>query len=133
MTNNKNKILQWKLAIKKSMRSYQSRRETFLKNMRTLNSHHKRALVAGVTPQMQPYDLELLFVQCGICGRPVIWEEGRITTLLLSMGIDPLELDAYCMIMTHGCTFCRPGQEHFFTILRFSKDDAHFIPHEGHA
>ena len=52
------------------------------------------------------YDPELLYVECGRCGAPVLWEPGRATRLLEQAGIDPLELDASCLLITNACPMC---------------------------
>lgn len=52
------------------------------------------------------YDPELLYVECGRCGAPVLWEPGRATRLLDQAGIDPLELDASCLLVTNACPMC---------------------------
>lgn len=52
------------------------------------------------------YDPELLYVECGRCGAPVLWEPGRATRLLEEAGIDPLELDAACLLVTNACPMC---------------------------
>lgn len=52
------------------------------------------------------YDPELLYVECGRCGAPVLWEPGRATRLLDEAGIDPLELDAACLLVTNACPMC---------------------------
>lgn len=52
------------------------------------------------------YDPELLYVECGRCGAPVLWEPGRATRLLDEAGIDPLELDASCLLVTNACPLC---------------------------
>lgn len=52
------------------------------------------------------YDPELLYVECGRCGSPILWEPGRATRLLDEAGIDPLELDASCLLVTNACPLC---------------------------
>ena len=52
------------------------------------------------------YDPELLYVECGRCGAPILWEPGRATRLLDEAGIDPLELDASCLLVTNACPMC---------------------------
>ena len=58
------------------------------------------------------YDPELLYVECGRCGAPVIWEPGRATQIMEQAGIDPLELDPSCLLVTDGCPFCG-GKGHY--------------------
>ena len=65
------------------------------------------------------YDPELMIVECVRCGRPVLWESGRSTAVLAGVGVDPLELDAHCLLLTDGCPFCRPRQEEGFSVQVF--------------
>jgi hypothetical protein len=58
------------------------------------------------------YDPELLYVECGRCGSPVMWEKGKASQILGLAGIDPLELDASCMLVTDGCPMCG-GKGHY--------------------
>ena len=62
------------------------------------------------------YDPELLYVECHVCGKPVLWEPGRTTELLLEAGVDMRTLDERCLILSHGCPACRPHEEHGFTL-----------------
>ena len=62
------------------------------------------------------YDPELLYVECHACGKPVLWEPGRTTELLLEAGVDITALDERCLILSEGCPFCRPGEERGFTL-----------------
>ena len=55
------------------------------------------------------YDPELLYVECQVCGKPVLWEEGKTTELLLAAGVDLSKLDDRCMIISEGCPACTPG------------------------
>lgn len=64
-------------------------------------------------PLFRPFDPEMLFVECGRCGAPVLWEPGKTTRLLDEAGIDPLELDASCVLVTSGCPMCSAGQGPF--------------------
>jgi hypothetical protein len=63
-----------------------------------------------------PYDPELLYVECRACGKPVLWEPGRTTQLLLAAGVDVSRLDERCLILSEGCPACRPHEEHGFTL-----------------
>ena len=65
------------------------------------------------------YDPELMIVECARCGRPVLWESGRSTAVLAGAGIDPLELDAHCLLLTDGCPHCRPRQKGGFSVQVF--------------
>lgn len=57
------------------------------------------------------YDPELLYVECQNCGKPVLWEFGRTTELLLAAGVDLSKLDDRCMIISEGCPACSPIEE----------------------
>lgn len=52
------------------------------------------------------YDPELLYVECRVCGKPVIWEKGKTTELLFAAGVDLADLDERCMIISEGCPAC---------------------------
>lgn len=80
------------------------------------------------------YDPELLYVECGRCGAPVLWEPGRATTLLEHAGVDPVELDASCMLMTDACPACGGSMDEFTVrIFRISdKPGSSFPPLIGH-
>lgn len=54
------------------------------------------------------FDPELLYVECRVCGKPVVWEAGKTTTLLTAAGVDFTLLDAHCLILSDGCPTCRP-------------------------
>ena len=70
-------------------------------------------------PTARGYDPELMIVECAHCGRPVLWEPGRSTEVLAGVGIDPLELDAHCLLLTDGCPHCRPRQKGGFNVQVF--------------
>ena len=63
-----------------------------------------------------PYDPELLYVECQTCGKPVLWERGKTTELLLAAGVDVSKLDERCMIVSEGCPSCSPGISEGFTL-----------------
>ena len=69
------------------------------------------------------YDPELLYVECARCGAPVLWEKGRATILLEHAAIDPLELDASCILVTDGCPACGRKREYSVQIFRISASD----------
>lgn len=80
------------------------------------------------------YDPELVYVECGRCGSPVVWEHGKATTLLETAGIDPLELDSSCILLTDGCPACSSSQEYHVRIFRIGNDALLGLPHSpGHA
>ncbi|MDO5537808.1 MAG: hypothetical protein Q4F72_09815 [Desulfovibrionaceae bacterium] len=79
-------------------------------------------------PMHRGYDPEMLYVECSRCGSPVLWEPGRATALVRSAGIDPLELDATCMLVTDGCPVCS-GQGHYTVqMYRLSGTPSHLRP-----
>lgn len=79
-------------------------------------------------------DPELLYVECGHCGAPVIWEPGRMTRLLRQAGVDPLELSASCVLLTDGCPICRPSSLYSVQIFRVSNAREGLLPLlAGHA
>lgn len=80
------------------------------------------------------YDPELLYVECARCGAPVVWEPGRATKLLAKAGVDPIELDASCMLMTDACPACGNKDEYSVRIFRISdQTSSSFPPAFGHA
>ena len=75
----------------------------------TAGGRFRRAVpltAVSLTAGRPGYDPELLYVECGRCGAPVLWEPGRATRLLDESGIDPLELDAACLLVTNACPMC---------------------------
>lgn len=76
---------------------------------------------AGVDP-------ELLYVECSRCGAPVLWEPGQATTLLRQAGVDPLELDTSCILMTDSCPACGGGSEYSVRIFRLSSQPGSRLP-----
>lgn len=77
-------------------------------------------------------DPEMLYVECEKCGAPVLWSEGRALHILHEAGIDPLELDESCILLTDGCPACGMREEYSVRIFR-SGIRTHFIPVHGHA
>ncbi len=71
-------------------------------------------------PVHKGYDPEMLYVECGRCGAPVLWEHGRSTEILSSAGIDPLELDPSCILVTDGCPQCTDRKHYPVQIYRLS-------------
>ena len=59
------------------------------------------------------YDLDLLYVECRICGKPVLWGNGKTSLLLHASGFDVSLLDAECMILSEGCPQCHPHASPF--------------------
>lgn len=62
------------------------------------------------------YDPELLYVECQVCGKPVLWEKGKTTELLLAAGVDMTTLDERCMIISEGCPSCSPQEREGYTL-----------------
>ncbi|MDR0827509.1 MAG: hypothetical protein LBN33_06490 [Desulfovibrio sp.] len=62
------------------------------------------------------YDPEMLYVECHLCGNPVLWEKGRTTVLLLAAGVDTSTLDERCMILSEGCPSCSPNEQDGYTL-----------------
>ena len=59
------------------------------------------------------YDLDLTYVECRFCGKPVLWEKGKTSLLLRASGIDLSLLDAECLILSDGCPNCQPDASPF--------------------
>jgi len=59
------------------------------------------------------YDLDLIYVECRFCGKPVLWEKGNTSLLLRASGVDVSQLDAECLILSEGCPQCLPGTSPF--------------------
>lgn len=68
----------------------------------------------GVLPTS--YDPEMLYVECQVCGKPVLWEPGKTTELLMAAGVDVRHLDERCMILSEGCPFCAPYAKDGYTL-----------------
>lgn len=74
------------------------------------------------------YDPEMLYVECGRCGSPVMWGKGRATRLLEQAGIDPLELDSSCLLVTDGCPLCGSKDHYNVQIFRMGTGSEHYHP-----
>ncbi len=72
-------------------------------------------------PLQKGFDPEMLYVECSRCGAPVFLEPGRCTELLQSIGIDPLELDPSCLLLTNACPLCGKGHTFKVRIIRLSE------------
>jgi hypothetical protein len=70
----------------------------------------------------EAYDPELLYVECQVCGKPVLWEQGKTTELLLAAGVDVSRLDERCMIISSGCPTCVPhsGDGYSLAVVRLA-------------
>lgn len=62
------------------------------------------------------FDLEMLYVECSRCGRPVIWEKGTTTNILQSSGIHYI-LGSEWLLLSSGCPSCSPEMKEFVLTL----------------
>lgn len=74
------------------------------------------------------YDPEMLFVECARCGAPVMWEKGKATEIMNAVGIDALELDSSCLLLTDGCSLCSGKKEFTVQIFRISSKPGTPLP-----
>lgn len=101
-------------------------------------AHRKRRIIKAREDavhehgSLAPFDPEMLYVECEKCGSPVIWGEGRAAHILAEAGIDPLELDSFCILLTDGCPVCGLRNEYSVRILRSSIRPG-LMPAHGHA
>ena len=72
--------------------------------------------LTGASLRPLSYDPELLYVECHVCGKPVLWEKGKTTELLLAAGVDLSKLDERCMIVSEGCPACSPAADEGYTL-----------------
>ena len=79
-------------------------------------------------PLQKGFDPEMLYVECNHCGSPVFLEPGKCTELLQAIGIDPLELDSSCMLLTNACPLCGKGHNFKVRIIRLSEVPLHSLP-----
>ena len=66
------------------------------------------SLSDNVKDEFVSYDPELLYVECRACGRPVIWETGKTTSLLAEASVNLSWLDSQCLLLTETCPACHP-------------------------
>ena len=85
-----------------------------------MKMNEKKIVVRQPDPSLlRPgFDPEMLFVECARCGSPILWEKGRSTQILEGAGIDPLELDSHCLLVTDGCPRCSKGGMYHVQIFR---------------
>ncbi len=76
--------------------------------------------------QANGYDPEMLFVECGKCGSPIVWEQGRATEILHNAGIDALELDPHCLLVTDGCPRCSKGKLYRVQVYRVESTNTYW-------
>lgn len=74
-----------------------------------INEHHRDLFI----PDLTGFDLDLLYVECKHCGRPVVWNKGRTMEILEGVNLAEVALDSSCLILTHGCPRCTPGERKF--------------------
>ncbi len=79
-------------------------------------------------PLQKGFDPEMLYVECSQCGAPVYWEPGKSTALVREAGIDPLELDPACMLVTSACPLCGNGSSFGVKVVRISDTPQHLLP-----
>ena len=65
------------------------------------------------TRSERTFDPELLYVECSVCGRPVMWGRGETTRLLSASHIDASRLDEHCLLVSDGCPTCAPDRVAF--------------------
>jgi hypothetical protein len=69
------------------------------------------------------FDPDLMYVECGECGNPILWEPGRTRRILEMAGIDPDGLDERCCLISEGCPMCKPEASHFATqVVRLGRE-----------
>lgn len=85
-------------------------------------------------PLCKGYDPEMVYVECGRCGAPIMWERGKTTTLCRAAGIDPLELDPTCVLISDGCPVCSKRGSYNLQICRIRQAPSCLTPvTQGHA
>lgn len=78
------------------------------------------------------FDPDLMYVECGRCGLPVIWEAGKSAEVVEWSGIRLDDLDAGCMIVSDGCPTCTPSEHSFAThVVRLELGDGRPPPPPG--
>lgn len=91
-------------------------------------------------PRKRPpatYDLDLLYVECRLCGNPVLWDHGKTSQLIQASGMDASLLDSECLILSEGCPQCNPdaGAYHLqvVRVAALSMRDIPLFAGEGNA
>lgn len=89
-------------------------------------------------PSTPGYDLDLIYVECRLCGSPVLWGEGRTSRLIHASGMDASLLDSSCLILSEGCPQCKPNAPvyhlHVVRVATLSPEDLILLgPHKGSA
>ncbi len=57
-----------------------------------------------------------------------MWEGKRTAKLLKAAGIDPLELDASCLLMTDACPLCGGKSSYTVQIYRIGRSPEKLLP-----
>ncbi len=91
-----------------------------------MQKHNVKIRIADAAPYIinKGVDPEMLFVECAKCGNPIIWEPGRSTEILQGAGIDPIELDSQCLLVTDGCPKCSRDKHYHVQIFRVQSNTA---------
>ena len=107
---------------KRALRRPLNRRRPLLHGSRSLSARQDapHTVNVPVLPQPEVFDPDMLYVECGHCGAPIVWEKGRTRRLLAAVGIDPLELDASCVLITDSCPLCGGKGRYTIQIYRIS-------------
>lgn len=107
---------------KRALRRPLNRRRPLLHGSRSLTARQEgpHTVNVPVLPQPEAFDPDMLYVECGHCGAPIVWEKGRTRRLLAAVGIDPLELDASCVLITDSCPLCGGKGRYTIQIYRIS-------------
>lgn len=86
-------------------------REFFLGKAMVIQGENNFSFSEKLHTQKLPevaYDLDLLYVECRLCGNPVLWDKGKTSHLIQTSGIDVSMLDSECLILSEGCPQCKP-------------------------
>lgn len=100
----------------------------FMSKENMMSTSFKKMFAQQTLPNTPPqgYDPELLFVECKKCGAPVLWEKGQASHILETAGVDPLELDASCVLLSDGCPACTAQPHYTVQIYRIEQGAGRF-------
>ena len=75
---------------KRALRRPLNRRRPLLHGSRSLSARQEapHTVNVPVLPQPEAFDPDMLYVECGHCGAPIVWEKGRTRRLLAEAGYD---------------------------------------------
>lgn len=80
------------------------------------------------------YDPDLIYVECGKCGQPILWGPGQTKKILDAAEIADEEIDEHCAIISDGCPSCKPGETSFSTqIVRMNDEQEDTMPEGAEA